>query len=544
MKRLIILLFLSFALIQNLTAQSSDSLITGNVSFKNATNVYVRFSSTSQINIGDTLLLKTNGGFMPCLVVAAKSSISCVTTTINGCDIPLDAKVVFRFKLSNKPKQPADSKENFKDTISPKKTNEPIDSIKIKDTKKTTYTQKINGRVTLASYTSFSNLNPAALNSLTGRFSLNVDHIKNSKLSFETYLNYRQNIVSKETPSGYQTKFFRVYNLALKYDVTKNLNVSVGRKINNKIASVGAIDGVQSEATFGNFFTGAVVGFRPDIFDYGFNSKLLQLGAYGGYSNGSAKKYYETTLGIIEQKNGKATDRRYTYLQHTNRINDKISMFSSLELDLFENINGNTGTKARLTSFYYSLNYQPIRKLSLMASYDSRKNIIYYESFLGNEIDRLLADDINMQGIRLRINYKLTRKIYSGVSFSNRFQADGQNKSNNYYAFITHSKLPWVGGNLNLNANLNYSNYMESKILALRYNRDIFKQKLNFSTYYRIVDYKYVNKDIAKSLQHYIGTDFSFNYTKNYSFHLMGEFSIRGTENNYRINFSVTKRIR
>lgn len=544
MKRLIILLFLSFVLSQNLSAQSTDSLIIGNVSFKNATNVYVRFSSTAQISIGDTLLLKTNAGFMPCLVVAAKSSISCVTTPINGCDIAQDAKVVFRFKLSNKPKQPADSKENSKDTISPKKTNEPINSIKIKDTKKTTYTQKINGRVTLASYTSFSNLNPAALNSLTGRFSLNVDHIKNSKLSFETYLNYRQNVLSKEAPSGYQTKFFRVYNLALKYDVTKNLNVSVGRKINNKIASVGAIDGLQSEATFGKFFTGAVVGFRPDIFDYGFNSKLLQLGAYGGYSIGSAKKYYETTLGIIEQKNGKATDRRYTYLQHTNRINDKISMFSSLELDLFENINGNTGTKARLTSFYYSLNYQPIRKLSLMASYDSRKNIIYYESFLGNEIDRLLADDINMQGIRLRINYKLTRKIYSGVSFSNRFQADGQNKSNNFYAFITHSKLPWVGGNLNLNANLNYSNYMESKILALRYNRDIFKQKLNFSTYYRIVDYKYVNKDIAKSLQHYIGTDFSFNYTKNYSFHLMGEFSIRGAENNYRINFSVTKRIR
>lgn len=546
MRKLLLLTIIGFAYTQSSYGQISDSVLLGNVSFKNANNVYVRFLSTEKISIGDTLFIKTSDSFSPCLVVAAKSSISCVTTPIKNCEISQDAQVIFRIpfdKISIKKPTPIETKKS-KDTLFIKDKKNPADSIKTRNASLIQNKQKITGRFTAASYSTFSNIDNASLHSVTGRLSLNIDHINNSKLSFETYLNYRQNIVSKSTPDGYKTRFFRIYTMALNYDVTKNIKISLGRKINNRIASVGAIDGIQSEFKIKKFFAGAVIGFRPDIFDYGFNSKLLQVGLYGGFNQINGKASYETTFGILEQRKGSATDRRYAYLQHTDRLNDKTSMFSSLELDLFQNVNGNVGTKTRLTSFYYSVNYQPVRKLSIMASYDSRRNIIYYESFLGNEIDRLLADDMNMQGVRIRINYKLTKKIYSGISFSNRFQADGNNKSNNFYGFITHSKLPWIGGNLNLNTNLNYSNYLESKVLALRYNRDIFKQKLNFSTYYRIVDYKYVNKDIAKSLQHYIGTDYSFSAGKNYTLSLMGELSIRGAENNYRFNFSITKRIR
>jgi len=155
-----------------------------------------------------------------------------------------------------------------------------------------------------------------------------------------------------------------------------------------------------------------------------------------------------------------------------------------------------------------------------------------------------LADDLNRQGVRARLNYKLTKKIFTGISFSNRFQADGQNKSDNFYGFITHSKLPWIKGSLNLNVNYNSSTYLRSKILAGRYNRDIFKQKVNFSLYYRIIDYAYITRDVANANQHYMGTDFTFRGGKNYQFSVMGEMSVRGIENNYRLNFSVTRRIR
>jgi hypothetical protein len=545
-KKLILLIFFGFVLKPNCSGQTSDTVVIGYVSFKNTGNVYVRFPSTEKISIGDTLSIVRSGVYTPCLIVLAKSSISCVTTPVNNCEAILESQVVFRLHVSKKSKPipvPIEPSKP-KDTLSLKSKRPTFDPIKDKDPKTIGGKKNITGRLTTAYYGTFSDIDKSSRHSLTGRLSLNVDHISNSNWSFETYLNYRQNILDKPVPEGYQTKFFRIYNMAMNYDSIKNFKFAIGRKINNRMASVGAIDGIQSEFKMGRFFTGALIGFRPDIFNYNFNSKLLQLGFYGGHYQSRAKMYLETTLGIMEQRNGAATDRRYAYFQHTNRLNDKISMFSSVELDLFQNVSGKASIRPRLTSLYYSFNLQAGRKLSMMASYDSRRNIIYYESFIGNEIDRILAEDLNRQGFRIRINYKLSKRIYSGLSFGKRFQDDGNNNSDNIYGFITHSKLPWIGGNLNFNANFNRSNYLESKILAMRYDRDIFKQKINFSSYYRIVDYTYLKNDISQAYQHYIGSDLSFRLGKNSMFHIMGEWSIRGIENNYRMNFSLTKRIR
>lgn len=523
--------------------QLEESTIIGTVSYKNAKNVYVRFVSTAQISVGDTLQIKKNGVFIPCLLVSAKSSISCITTAINNCDVSLNAEVVFKMKVKSEKKTDKIETKPVADSIIKSKPVVIADtSNKNKSTKKYPL-QKITGRITAAYYGTFSNIDNSSRHSLTGRLSLNIDHLRNSSWSFETYLNYRQNVLDEPIPAGYQTKFFRVYNFAMNYDAGKNIRFSIGRKINNRISSVGAIDGVQSEIKLGKFFAGGIVGFRPDIMDFGFNPGLLQFGLYGGHYVNGKKTMFETSLGVMEQRNGSATDRRYLYLQHSNRLSERMNMFTSLELDLFEKVNGNAGTHARLTSLYYSVNYQLSRKLSLMVSYDSRRNIIYYETFVGNEIDRLLADDLNRQGVRVRLNYKLTKKIFTGISFSNRFQADGQNKSDNFYGFITHSKLPWIKGSLNLNVNYNSSTYLRSKILAGRYNRDIFKQKVNFSLYYRIIDYAYITRDVANANQHYMGTDFTFRGGKNYQFSVMGEMSVRGIENNYRLNFSVTRRI-
>jgi hypothetical protein len=526
--------------------QVSETILPGKVSYKSEKNVYVRFSSTALISQGDTLWFVKNGIYSPCLVVSAKSSISCITTPINDCAIALNSELVFRSRIIPK-------KEEVKVESKPKTTKDTLIKVapKLKtDTSKNEITakkyplQNINGRITTAYYGAFSNIDNSSRQSLTGRVSLNVDHIKNSSWSFETYLNYRQNILDVPVPEGYQTKFFRVYNLAMSYDAGKNVKLSIGRKINNRIASVGAIDGVQTEVKMGHFFAGGIAGFRPDIMDYGLNTNLLQVGLYGGHTITSKKTMFETSLGIMEQRNASATDRRYLYLQHSNRLTERMNMFTSVELDLFEKVNGTSGTNPRLTSMYYSVNYQLSRKLSLMVSYDSRRNIIYYETFVGNEIDRLLAEDLSRQGLRARINYKLTKKIFTGISYSNRFQSDGLNKSDNYYGFITYSRLPWIKGSLNINANFNSSNYLSSKILATRYNRDIFKQKVNFSLYYRIIDYGYVTREVKNAMQHYIGSDFSFRIGKKYQFGIMGEMAIRGAENNYRLNFSATRRIR
>lgn len=86
------------------------------------------------------------------------------------------------------------------------------------------------------------------------RFSLEANHINNSRISVETYLNYRQNLYPKGASSTSKKSDLNVFNLALKYDVDSIFSITAGRKINYKISSLGAIDGLQVEKFFGNSY--------------------------------------------------------------------------------------------------------------------------------------------------------------------------------------------------------------------------------------------------------------------------------------------------
>ena len=66
----------------------------GAVSYVSTQNVYVKFSSTEGINIGDTLYLKNGEDLLPALRVTNKSSVSCVCSRIAGGDIRVSAEIV------------------------------------------------------------------------------------------------------------------------------------------------------------------------------------------------------------------------------------------------------------------------------------------------------------------------------------------------------------------------------------------------------------------------------------------------------------------
>ena len=90
-----------------------------------------------------------------------------------------------------------------------------------------------------ASYSTLSSLREDR-HRIMYRFSLNADHLFESKFSLETYLVYRQYLNSG---TSNRKNIFNLYNLAVRYDIDPSLSVVFGRKINNKISSVGAIDG-------------------------------------------------------------------------------------------------------------------------------------------------------------------------------------------------------------------------------------------------------------------------------------------------------------
>ena len=175
-----------------------------------------------------------------------------------------------------------------------------------------------------------------------------------------------------------------------------------------------------------------------------------------------------------------------------------------------------------------------------MLSYDTRKRILYYETF-ETDIERMLNDDLARQGIRARANIRPIKHVIMGLSYSKRFQSDHQNKSDNYYGYMNFTRLPAVGGGLSASYNINQSNYLESRALSIRYSRNLIKNKLNADFYYRWVNYIYTNST-SNYEQNYYGGNISYNITRKTYWSIAGEISQLGEENNYRIYTKIVQR--
>jgi hypothetical protein len=498
--------------------------LVGSISFVTSNNVYVHFDSTEEIKIGEVLQLSG----ADCLRVTRKSSTSLVCSIINDCLLKIGDTVTY---LTSEDANDNSNEIDKEDPI-------PAEIIATQpgySEKESIYSEKIRGRISLASYNTFSNIRQDR-HRIRTRFSLNADHINDSKFSTETYLTYRNIITPSESNYSGRTSIFNVYNLNVRLDATPTLSLTAGRKINPKASSMGAIDGLQVEKYFDNFYVGGLVGFRPDFVDYGFNSDLLQYGGYVGIESNSKEFYSQTTLGAIEQTNSGATDRRYIYFQHSSTIASNLNLFSSMELDIFSS----EGNETRLTNLYLSARYRFSRAANLMVSYDSRKQIIYYETFQ-TEIERILDDDLARQGLRARLNVRPHKILWAGISYSKRFQSDSDNKSDNVYGYVTLTKIPEIGGRFNISYNMNSSNYLKSNIFSARHSRELVKNQLSGDFYYRLADYTYENRD-RDYKQDFFGVALSYRISRTWQFSISGELSQFEEENNYRFYTRLTKR--
>jgi hypothetical protein len=512
----------------------------GVVTFKASENIYVRFLDTEMINIGDTLYLNNAGILSPCMMVKKKSSSSCICLKIDNCKIEIDETVVFQKKKKiQKDKFINDLPSDSEPIVVEQNETLKEDNSSLSNG---SYKQRIRARASAATYSNLSNEENKDRHRTLLRFSINANHVNDSKLSLEAYVNYRRNFIEGDLPADYQTTFVNVYNLAAVYDIDSTMSISLGRKINRKISSIGPIDGVQVDKYFKNFYLGGVAGFKPDFSGFEFNSDLYEFGAYIGHQKSNRSLYSMTTLGLLEQHNGGPVDRRYAYLQHSSTLWRKVSFFTSAEVDIYDKINGVISNNLRLTNIYLSTRYRANRRLSFSLSYDARKRIIYYET-LRTEVERLLADDQQRQGIRGRINFKPFKYINTAVSYGKRFQSDNQNKSNNINVTLSHSKLPIVKGRLSFSLNMNESNYLNSTIMSFRYSRAIIKRKLQGDFYFRTVKYDYGSSDFI-SLQNYYGANLSLRLTKSLRLSILGELSTRGDNQRIRINTKLIKRFK
>ena len=530
----LLLIVLIFSAI-NLKGQNLNELIKGNVSYISSQNVYAQFVSTSDIQAGDTLFLSIKDSLQPVLIVKNLSSISCVCYLIPGSIVAVSNQVYAKKRIEEKPVDVVIQKSKEAIAVNDQLVKNPVKKDKTGESK-----PSFDGRVSISSY--INNTSDTTINTTT-RFnlSLNAIHIANSKFSAECYLSLtnKNGFIPQLGPDTLTTINYRlaptndlkIYNLAVKYDISKTANVILGRKINSSLANIGAVDGLQFENNGKNISYGAFVGSRPDTYNYNINPYLFQFGAYISHHLTKEKGYMQTSFAAINQTNNFQTDRRFLYFQHNNSLLKHLDLFCSFEVDLYgannqkdsakvKDISGNDSTVfwnnrtpkniIDLTSAYVSLNYRPWNNLSLSLSYDARKNIYYYETYK-NYIDSVL-DKETRQGLRFHAYYRPFNFLSIGGNAGYRFATATSKSSSNEYAYITIPDLPLINASMTIDATLLNTGYLSGLIYGGSLSRDFVNGKLYTELSFRHVNYTL--KTTTNELENIGGLSMSWRITK------------------------------
>jgi len=506
---LIILFFLS---ILQLLGQQKP-MTEGKISYITLQNIYVRFENNGMVQPGDTIYISKDQTLIPLLVAESVSSTSCVGKPLFNSDIKVSDIVFVKTRIPEKPVNRQISQAIAETNIQ----KAPIQTVQTENISKPstepTREQKIRGRLSASSYSSFSNSSDFNQR-MRYTFSMTADHISGSKFSTDSYIMFTHKANQWGDVKENIFNALKIYSLSVNYDVNDKTRFLIGRKINPRIASVGAIDGLQAETTVKNFTFGAVVGANPDYTDYSFNPKLFEYGAYLSHDYKNKTGQMVNSVAFFQQTNSGKTDRRFAYFQHDNSLAKNLNLFFSSEIDLYALKDSIPTNTISLTSLYLSLRYRFSRQLSVFASYDARKNIIYYETFK-NYFD-LMLQDATRQGYQFRINYNPTKFIYSGISGGYRFRKNDINPMLNANGFLNFPQVPWINASVNLSTNWLKSSYVSGMIYGIRIYRDIVPSKLSSGIFYRFVDYNYPSSNTS-SIQHMAELELSWQISRKFS---------------------------
>ena len=522
-------------------SQTIQDTIVGSVTYKTSQNIYVKFANTKEISVGDTLWSKGQGVLAPALIVRQLSSTSCVGSLIDSTSVNVSDKIFFiKQRPTLQSNTPVISSPIYEAIVKTDQTPSPdtIDNVLTPRPKK--IGQAFRGRISAASYINFANQPGYDVQRMRYTFTLNSRIPQEKGFGLETYMTFRHTINEWQEVKDDFLKAMKIYTLAAQYNINKSTRLWLGRKINFNISNLGAIDGIQAEKQWNHFILGSFIGSRPDNLNYGINFHLIQYGAYVSYVNQNTKGQLLNTLSIAEQKNHGMTDRRFLYFQHQNSEIKDINMFFSTEIDLYTIKNSQPQSTFLFSSLYASVRYRASRKLSLSASYDARKNIIYYETYK-NFIDQLLEDEMR-QGLRFSFNYRPMKKVTLGTSAGYRFERNNPQPAKNINAYLTINQLSSLRVSATLSTVLLQTSYLNGNIYGIRLSKDFIKGRLYEEVEYRTVVYRYGNTELPIQ-QQIIGLNTTFRLDKKLSLSVNYEGEIQTGRTFNRIYSNVVYRL-
>jgi len=216
---------------------------------------------------------------------------------------------------------------------------------------------------------------------------------------------------------------------------------------------------------------------------------MFQYGIYISRTDTIGTGTIQNTIGAFEQTNDFNTDRRLIYVQHINNSIKNINLFASSEIDIYKRKKGIAENTFSLTSFYLSARYNPSRYISLSASYDARKNVVYYETYK-NYADSLLESETR-QGLRFSTNLRPFNYISIGLNYGYRFQNNDLKATNNYGGYFNYSDVPIIKSSLNVSFNRLNTSYLDGSIIGFRIYKNLISGLLNLGVSYKKVNYDY-----------------------------------------------------
>jgi len=530
--------------------QAAGSGTEGTVSYQSSQNVYVKFESTAGIKAGDTLFKKQGEKQVPALIVRDLSSISCVCTPLPFATLKVSDKVLFvprpaaAVPAPDKPAPPSAGitpAQKPDSVIAAAPAGQPVPDNRIKPKASR---QLIHGYFGISSYTDFSSNSATNSQRMKYTFSLMAANMGNTNLSAEVYMTFNH---SNQNWSDIQSNVFnglKVYALNLNYDFGTKASLLLGRRISPKLSNMGANDGLMFELRFKPVTIGVIAGFRPDYTDYGFNAKLFQFGTYL-YNEYRSKKgrVMQSTLAFINQTNDWKTDRRFLYLQHVNSLVKNLTIFGSLEMDLYKlsfNAADSSYTPSNsfnFTNFYISLNYRVIKQLSLSFSYSARQNVIYYETYK-SLLDKL-TDPQTLQGYMLQAVVRPVNRLAIGLTGAYRFKKADPRPSRNFYGYITYTQIPGIDVAVTGTVTILQTSYINGSIYGIGLSKDLLKGKLYAGLTYRYTDYKYVSNEMT-AIQNVGEVNLTWRIWKRFSMSAYYEGTFEGSTQYNRIYAQLT----
>lgn len=483
-----------FCFVLGLTSFSQDASIEleGEVSYVTSQSIYVRFNSTENLMVGDTLYVLVDGIKKPSLVIKNLSSISSVCSPINNINLKVGDKISGNIK-------PASIIDNQGEVVVPPPVVITETPEQLTDTKSEKEKKKngVTGKISLSSYSNITNT-PMG-NRQQGRYTFSISTTnKESIAGAEAYLSFVHSNTNWDEIRNDIFNGLKIYNLAVWIRPTKNTNITIGRKINRYISNVGSIDGIQVEQRIKDFTLGVYAGSRPDYYNYGYNLKLFQAGLFAVHTKNILAGNLQTVIGFSDQENNWNTDRRFLYLQHSNSIIKNLYFMGSMEVDLYQKVNDTITNNPKLTSLYLNLRYRFSRKISATISYRNQSSILYYHTY--RDYITHISDDRNIQGVRLGLNIIPVKNLSIGLRAGYRNGNNDPRPSKNFNGYISYRNIPFLSGSV-ISGGYTYleSGYLNGNIFNANLSKDLLKGKIYATIGYRYVSYTYSYSDYSTS---------------------------------------------